>query len=67
MIEDVEDDIDELSDSDVAKAYTGVCDEIDHGKAGVLPSSHFFDLMETLGEGFHCEEVSVQLQKLYPN
>ena len=37
MIEDVEDDVDELSDSDFSKAATIVFDEIDNGKAGVIP------------------------------
>ena len=41
MIEDVEDDIDELPDSDYAKAAARVFDEIGHKKAGVLLLSKF--------------------------
>ena len=52
LIEDVEDDIDELPDSDFAKAAMRVFDEIDHGKTGILPSSNFVGLVETLGEVF---------------
>ena len=36
MIEDVEDEVDELSNSDCPKATVGVFDEIDNGNAGVL-------------------------------
>ena len=41
MIEDVEDDIYELPDSDFAKTAARVFDEIGHGKASVLPFSKF--------------------------
>ena len=67
VIEDLEDDVDELPDSDSAKAAARVFDEIDNGKAGVLPSSKFVDLIETLGEGFHGEELAGQLRKVDPN
>ena len=49
VIEDVEDDVNELPDSDFSKAAARVFDRIDNGKAGVLPSSKFFELIETLG------------------
>ena len=67
MIEDVEDDIDELPDSDFAKAVAIISDEIDHGKDGALPSSKFVDSIETLGEGLHSEELVGHLQKVDPN
>ena len=37
MIEDVEDDVDELSGSDFSKATAIISDKIENGKAGVLP------------------------------
>ena len=55
VIEDVEDDVDEPPDSYFYKAAAGVFDEIDNGKSGVLPPSKFFDLVETLGKGFHSD------------
>ena len=51
-IEDVEDEIDELPDSDFSKSATIIFDKIDNGKDGVLPSSKFVDLIETLGRVF---------------
>ena len=36
VIEDVEDDVDELPDSDFSKSAARVFDKIDNGKAGVL-------------------------------
>ena len=42
VIEDVEDDVDELSDSDFYKAADRVFDKIDNEKDDVLPSSFFF-------------------------
>ena len=62
----MEDDLDELSDSDFSKAAGRVFDRIYHGKYGALPSSKFVDLVETLAEGFHSEEIAVHLRKLYP-
>ena len=44
-----------------------VFDKLDNGKDGVLPSSKFVDLIQTLGEGFHSEELLVHLQKVEPN
>ena len=67
VIEDVEDDVDELPDSDFAKAAARVFDEIDIEIAGVLPSSVFVDLIETLGDGFHSEELAGQLRNVDPN
>ena len=49
MIEDVEDDLDELPESDFSKAAMIIFDKIYHGKYGVLPLSKFIDLVETLG------------------
>ena len=40
VIEDVEDEVDELTDSDFAKAAAIIFDKIYHGKYGVLPSSN---------------------------
>ena len=48
MIEDVEDDVDELSDSDFSKAATIVFDKIDHWKYDVFPLSNLFDFIEKL-------------------
>ena len=67
MIEDVEDNINELPDSDFSRAAAIIFDNIDHGKDGFLPLSKFIDLIETLGRGFHSEELAGHLQKLYPN
>ena len=53
MIEDAEDDVDKLPDSDFAKASARIFDKIDHGKDGDLSSLNFVDLIETLGEVFH--------------
>ena len=44
-----------------------VFNEIDNGKAGVLPQSKFVDFIENIEEGFHSEDMAGQLQKLYPN
>ena len=55
LVEDVEDDIYELPDSDFPKAAAIVFDKTDHGKDGVIPSSIVFDLIGTLGEGFYSE------------
>ena len=67
MIEDVEDDVDELPDSYFFKSAEISFDRIDHGKDGVLPSSNLVDLIVTLWEGFHSEEVAGHLQKLDPD
>ena len=45
MIEDVEDDIDELPDSYFSRATVRLFYEIDNGKASLLPSSKFGDLI----------------------
>ena len=52
MIEDFEDGVDELPDSDFYKAAVGVFDEMDNGKGGLLPSSKCFYSIETLGGRF---------------
>ena len=67
MIEDVEDDVNELPGSDFSKNATGVFDKIYNGEDGVLPSSKFVDLIETLGGGVHDEELAGHLRKLDPN
>ena len=67
MIADVEDDVDELPYSYFSKAAERVFDGIDNGKDGVLPSSKLFDLLETLGEVFHSEDMMDQLRKFDPN
>ena len=56
MIEDVEDDLDEITDSDFTKATARVF-EIDHGKDGVLPPSKCIDLIKSIGEIFHSEDL----------
>ena len=67
MIEYVEDDIDELTDSNFSKDAARVLDEIDNGKAGVFLSSKSFDLIETLGNCFRGEDMVGQLHKVDPN
>ena len=51
MIEDMEDDVDELPDSDFSKAAVIIFDRIDNGKDGALPLSKYVELIETLGGG----------------
>ena len=51
----MEDDVDEIPDSDFSKAAARVFDKIDNGKYGILPSSKFFDLIETIGQGYLSE------------
>ena len=41
--------------------------EIDNGKAGLLPSSNFADLIEIIGVGLHCEDLSGRLRKVDPD
>ena len=67
VIEDVEDDIDELPDSDFSRGTVRLFDEIDNGKAGLLPSSKFGDLIEIIGVGFHGEDLAGQPRKVDPN
>ena len=45
VMEDVEYDVDEITDSDFSKATARVFDKIDNGKAAVLPLSRFVDLI----------------------
>ena len=66
-MEDVEDDIDELPNSDFSRATVRLFDEIDNGEAGLLPSSKFGDLIEIIGVGFHGEDLAGQLRKVDPN
>ena len=67
MIGDVEDDVDELPDSDSSKTATRVFDKIDNGKIGVLPLSKFVDSIETLVEVFHVQELAGHKRKVDPN
>ena len=67
MIEYVEDGVDELPGSDFSKAAAIISDKIYNGKYGVLPSSKFVDLIGTLGDGFHSEDMADHLRKVYPN
>ena len=57
----------ELPDLDFSKAAERVFDKMDNGMAGLLPSSNLFDLVETLGKGFHGNQLAGQLQKVDPN
>ena len=41
--------------------------ETDNGKAGLLPSSKFGDLIEIIGVGFHSEDMAGQIRKVDPN
>ena len=67
VMEDVEDDVYELPDSDISKAAVRVFEKIDNGKDGVLPSSKFVEFIETLVEVFQSEDLVVHLQKVEPN
>ena len=67
VIEDVEDDKDELPYSDFSRAIVRLFYEIDNGKAGLLPSSKFGDLIEIIGVGFHGEDLADQLRKVDSN
>ena len=50
VIEDVEDGVYELPDSDFYQSAVRVFDKIDHGKDGVLLSPKFAGFIGTLGE-----------------
>ena len=63
----MEDDIDELPDSDFYRSTVILFYEIDNGKAVLLPSSKFGDLIEIIGVGFHGEYLAGQLRKVDPN
>ena len=67
MIEDVEDDIVELPDSDFSRATVRLFYEIDNRKAGLFPLSKFGDSIEIIGVGFHGEDLAGQLRKVDPN
>ena len=45
----MEDDIDELPDSDFSKAFARVFNKIDHGNSVVFSWSIFVDLIEIIG------------------
>ena len=63
----MEDDVDELTDSDFSKSAVIIFDKIDNVKDGVLPSSKFVDLIEKIGEGFHSDDLAGHLRKIDPN
>ena len=63
----MEEDIDELTDSDFSRATVRLFYEIDNGKAGKIPSSKFGDLIEIVGVGFHGDDLAGQLRKVDPN
>ena len=63
LIEDVEDDIDELPDSYFSRSTVRIFYKIDNGKAGLLPSSNFGDLIEIIGVGFHGDLLSTTDRK----
>ena len=44
-----------------------ILDQIDNGKDSVLPPLKFVDLIETLGDGFHSQDLFGNLRKVYPN
>ena len=67
MIEYEEYEVDELPDSIFFKSAAVVFDKIYNEKGGVLPSSNFVDLIETIWEVFHNEELAGHLQKVDPN
>ena len=52
VTEDVENDVDEIPDSDFSKAATRVFDKIDNGKDGVLQPSNLLTLLKQLGRVF---------------
>ena len=58
MTEDVEDNVDEIPDSEFSYAVAIVFHKIDNGNDGVLPLSKIVDFIETLGEGFNIEELA---------
>ena len=64
MIEEVEDDVDEIPDSYFPIYDTRLFDIKYNGKNGVLPFSKFFDLIETIGDGFSDEELADHLLKV---
>ena len=51
-MEDVEDNVDELLDSDFSKAAVRVFDKIDNGKDGVLPLKSLLTWLKHLGRVF---------------
>ena len=67
VIEYLEDDVDELPDPYFSKSTTIIFDKIDTMKDGVLPLSKFVDLIETLEEGFHSEDMEDRMWKEDPN
>ena len=62
----MEDDVDELPDSYFSEAAARVFYKIYNRQASVLPLSKLVYFIEILGEGFHSEELTDHLQKVYP-
>ena len=67
VTEDVGYYIDEPPGSDFSRATVRLFYEIDNGKAGLLLSSKFGDLIEIIGVGFNGEDLEGQPRKADPN
>ena len=67
MIKDVKDYLGLLPDSYFSKAASIIFYKTDIGKDFVFPLSKFVDLIGTLGEGFHSEELAGHLRRVGPN
>ena len=63
----MDDDVDELPDSDFSKSAARLFDKIDNGKAGVIPSLKFVEFIETLCWVFCSTYMEGHLHKLDPN
>ena len=63
----MEDEVDELPNSDFSKSTAIIFDKIDNKKYGLLPLSKFVDLIGTLCEIFYSEELAGHLRKVDPN
>ena len=63
----IEDDIYELPYSDFSKATARVLDKVYNEKDRVLPLSKFVNCIETLGDGFHSEDLAGHMRKLDPD
>ena len=57
----------ELTKSDFVKATAIIFDKIYQGKDIFLQLSKFVDLIETLGEGVHTEDLACHMRKIYLN
>ena len=63
----MEDDADELTDSDFEKYAARAYDKTDNGKSSVLPLSKFVYLIGVLGKGFNSEDLARHLRKVELN